>query len=48
MEEAATMVKPFGGVSIIAHPDIQRSYPFGVPIPFVKENLTGLVDAIEG
>ena len=47
MEEAAKMVKPFGGVSIIPHPEIQRSYPFGVPISFVKQNLTGLADAIE-
>ncbi|GJL78359.1 MAG: hypothetical protein NPINA01_13480 [Nitrospinaceae bacterium] len=47
MEEAATMVRPFGGVSIIPHPEIQRSYPFGVPISFVKQNLTGLIDAIE-
>lgn len=47
MEEAATMVKPFGGASIIPHPEIQKNYPFGVPISFVKQNLTGLVDAIE-
>jgi hypothetical protein len=47
MEKAAKMVEPFGGVSIIPHPDIARSYPFGVPISFIKQNLTGLVDAIE-
>jgi PHP domain-containing protein len=47
MEKTAKMVKPFGGVSIIPHPDIARSYPFGVPISFAKQNLTGLVDAIE-
>lgn len=47
METAAKLVKPFGGVSIIPHPDIERSYPFGVPISFAQQNLTGLVDAIE-
>jgi len=47
MEKAAKMAIPFGGVSIIPHPDIERSYPFGVPISFAKQNLTGLVDAIE-
>lgn len=47
MEKTAKMVEPFGGVSIIPHPDIERSYPFGVPISFAKQNLTGLVDAIE-
>lgn len=47
MEDCAKMVQPFGGVSIIAHPERNRAYPFGVSIPFAKQNLTGLVDAIE-
>lgn len=47
MEDTAKMVKPFGGVSIIAHPERKREYPFGVPIPFAKQYLTGLVDGIE-
>jgi predicted metal-dependent phosphoesterase TrpH len=48
MEECAKMVQPFGGVSIIAHPEKTRTaYPFGVSIPFARQNLTGLVDAIE-
>ena len=37
----------FGGVSIVAHPDKRRTYPFGAPIKWVKENLIGLVDGIE-
>jgi len=47
MEASAKMVQPFGGVSIIPHPEIKRAYPFGVPISFARQNLTGLVDAIE-
>jgi predicted metal-dependent phosphoesterase TrpH len=48
MEDCAKMVKPFGGVSIIAHPERTRTtHPFGVSIPFAQQNLTGLVDAIE-
>lgn len=47
MEDTAKMVQPFGGVSIIPHPEKKRSYPFGVSIAFAKQNLTGLVDGIE-
>jgi len=47
MEDSAKMVQSFGGVSIIAHPERKRSYPFGVSIAFARQNLTGLVDAIE-
>ncbi|NIY16363.1 MAG: hypothetical protein GWM98_16410, partial [Nitrospinaceae bacterium] len=47
MEKTAALVRPFGGISIIAHPGRERSYPFGVPIPFAKQHLTGLVDAVE-
>jgi len=48
MEDCAKMVQPFGGVSIIAHPERTRTaYPFGVSIAFARQNLSGLVDAIE-
>lgn len=47
MAEAAELAKPFGAISIIPHPEVQRSYPFGAKIPFIQENLTGLVDGIE-
>ncbi len=47
MDDSAKLVQPFGGISIIAHPERKRSYPFGVPISFARQNLTGLVDAIE-
>jgi len=47
MEDSAKMVQPFGGVSIIPHPEKKRAYPFGVSISFARQNLTGLVDAIE-
>ncbi len=48
MEDCAKMARPFGGVSIIAHPERKRTaYPFGVSIPFARQYLTGLVDAIE-
>ena len=40
-------VAPFGGISIVAHPNKQRKYPFGAPVKWIKENLTGLVDGIE-
>ena len=41
------LLAPFGGISIVAHPNEKRSYPFGASISWVKENLTGLVDGIE-
>ncbi len=47
MEDIAKMVQPFGGISIIAHPEKNRAYPFGVSIDFAKQHLTGLVDGIE-
>ncbi|MFQ5482199.1 MAG: PHP domain-containing protein [Nitrospinaceae bacterium] len=47
MEGAARLGRAMGGVSIVPHPNIQRSYPFGVSTAFVKAHLTGLVDAIE-
>ncbi|MEK9628707.1 MAG: PHP domain-containing protein [Nitrospinota bacterium] len=47
MEEVAKLVKPFGGITIIPHPEKEKSYPFGASISFIKNNLLGLVDAIE-
>ena len=47
MEEAAKMVRPFGGITIIPHPEKERGYPFGVSTSFVRDNLLGIVDAIE-
>lgn len=46
-EEAARRTRELGGATVIPHPDMKRSYPFGVPISFIKEHLTGLVDGIE-
>ncbi len=43
----AGLIRNMGAVSIVSHPDIQRSYPFGIPVGFVKEHLAGLVDGIE-
>ena len=40
-------IEPFGGISIIPHPEKKRAHPFGAPIKWVKENLIGLVDGIE-
>jgi len=47
LEETAKLVQALGGISILPHPDIPRSYPFGVPIEFAKQHLMGLVDGIE-
>jgi hypothetical protein len=47
MDTVAQLAKPLSGASIIPHPEIERSYPFGAPIDFIKQNLTGLVDGIE-
>ncbi len=47
VDTVAKLAAPFGGISIIPHPEIERSYPFGIPVNFAKKNLTGLVDAIE-
>ena len=40
-------IDSFGGISIIAHPNKKRVYPFGACINWVKENLIGLTDGIE-
>jgi hypothetical protein len=47
MLDVIPRIKPFGGISIIPHPEFKRVHPFGAPIKWVKENLIGLVDGIE-
>jgi len=47
MLDAIPLIEPFGGISIVAHPNQNRSYPFGASIQWVKENLIGLIDGIE-
>ncbi len=47
METAALWGRELGAVSIIPHPNIERSYPFGVSTRFVRKHLLGAVDAIE-
>ncbi len=47
VELTAALIRKMGGVSIVSHPDIKRSYPFGISLDFIKENLVGLVDGIE-
>ncbi|QPJ63246.1 MAG: PHP domain-containing protein [Candidatus Nitronauta litoralis] len=47
VEAAAGLTREMGGATVIPHPELQRSYPFGVPISFIKEYLTGLIDGIE-
>jgi len=40
-------IAPLGGISIIAHPNQKRAYPFGVSIKWIEKNLIGLADGIE-
>ena len=47
MLDVIPRIEPFGGISIIPHPELKRAHPFGAPIKWVKENLIGLVDGIE-
>lgn len=47
MLDIIARIAPFGGISIVAHPNKKRAYPFGASIKWVKENLIGLVDGIE-
>ena len=47
IDKIIQLSQPFGGVSIIPHPEIERKYPFGVKINFIKNNLIGLIDGIE-
>ena len=47
MLDIIARIAPFGGISIVAHPNKKRAYPFGASIKWVKENLIGLIDGIE-
>ena len=47
MLEAIPRIDSFGGISIVAHPNKKRAFPFGASIGWVKENLIGLTDGIE-
>ena len=47
VEATAKLIRKMNGVSIVAHPNIVRSYPFGISSDYTKKYLTGLVDAIE-
>lgn len=47
LEVAARMTRDLGGATVIPHPDIKRAYPFGVPLSFIKQYMTGLIDGIE-
>jgi predicted metal-dependent phosphoesterase TrpH len=47
VELTARLIREMGAVSIVTHPNIKRSYPFGISSGFVKEHLVGLVDGIE-
>jgi predicted metal-dependent phosphoesterase TrpH len=47
VDVTAGLIRDMGAVSIVTHPDIKRSYPFGISSGFVKEHLVGLVDGIE-
>ena len=47
VEAVAKLIRKMNGVSIIAHPNIVRSHPFGISLDYAKKNLTELVDAIE-
>lgn len=47
VETVAKLTRKMNGVTIVPHPNIQRSYPFGISSEYVQKNLTGLVDAIE-
>ena len=47
MLDVIPKIDSFGGISIVAHPNKKRVYPFGACINWVKENLIGLADGIE-
>ena len=47
MLDVIPRIEPFGGISIVPHPEKKKTHPFGASIKWVKENLTGLVDGIE-
>ena len=47
VESVAKLIRKMNGASIIAHPNIKRSHPFGISSAYAKKYLTGLVDGIE-
>jgi hypothetical protein len=47
MLDVIPKIDSFGGISIVAHPNKKRVYPFGACINWVRENLIGLADGIE-
>ena len=47
MLDVIPKIDSFGGISIVAHPNKKRVYPFGACINWVKENLIRLADGIE-
>lgn len=47
MLDVIPRIEPFGGISIVPHPEKKKTHPFGASIKWVKENLIGLVDGIE-
>ena len=47
MLDVIPKIDSFGGISIVAHPNKKRVYPFGASIEWIKENLIGLADGIE-
>ena len=47
MLDVIPRIEPFGGISIVPHPEKKKTHPFGASIKWVKENLVGLVDGIE-
>ncbi len=47
MDQTAALGEPFGGISIVPHPERKRNYPFGASVEFIRKHLVGRVDAIE-
>lgn len=47
IDTVAQWTRALGGVTVVPHPNRERAYPFGVSVPFIRENLTGLIDGIE-
>ena len=47
MLDVIPRIHPFGGISIVAHPEKNLTYPIGASIKWVKDNPIGLVDGVE-
>ncbi len=47
VETVAKLIHKMNGIAIVPHPNIPRSYPFGIPTDFIQKNLAEHVDAIE-